>query len=175
MFRGIVVLSVCALLSVPSLAVRADEEKVPLKDLPKAVADAVKKKFPKAKVVSASKEIEDEKTLYEVTLKDGEQNVQVTATPEGKIVEIEKEIAAKDLPKEVTEALDEKYPKATIKKVEEVIATGKDLAYEVLLVTKDKKTVEVKFDAKGKVLKVENKDDEKEEGKKKKGEDKEDK
>ncbi len=157
MFRGIVILSVCALLSVPSLAVRADEEKVPLKDLPKAVADAVKKKFPKAKVVSASKEIEDKKTVYEVTIKDGAQNVQVTATPEGEITEVEKEIAAKDLPKEVTEALDEKYPKATIKKAEEV-TKGKELSYEVLLVTKDKKTVEVKFDPKGKVLALEDKE-----------------
>ena len=164
MFRGIVVLSVCALLVVPSLAVRADEEKVPLKDLPKAVSNAVKKKFPKAKVVSASKELEDKKTVYEVTIEDGDQNVQVTVTPEGEITEIEKEIAAKDLPKAVTEALDEKYPAATIKKAEEV-TKGKELTYEVLLVTKDKKTVEVKLDPKGKVLKVEDKDEKKKEKK----------
>ena len=158
MFRGIVVLSVCALLS---LAVRADEEKVPLDKLPKAVMDAVKKEFPKAKLVSASKETVDKKTIYEVTVKDGEQNVQVSVTPEGEIAEVEKEIAAKDLPKAVTETLDEKYPAATIKKAEEV-TKGKELSYEVLLVTKGKKNLEIKFDPKGKVLNVEDKDEKKE-------------
>jgi uncharacterized membrane protein YkoI len=157
MIRGIVTLSVCVLLSLPGPSLRAEEVKVPLKDLPKAVKDAIKKQFPKAKAVSASKEFEDKKTLYEVTIKNGDQNVQVTATPEGEIVEVEKEIAAKDLPKAVTTALSEKYPSATIKKAEEV-TKGKEMSYEVLLVTKDKKTLEVKFDSKGKVVKEEKKE-----------------
>ncbi|VTR92942.1 unnamed protein product [Gemmata massiliana] len=38
--------------------VRADEEKVPLEKVPKAVREAAKKRFPKAEVVDASKEIE---------------------------------------------------------------------------------------------------------------------
>ena len=157
MIRWIVSLAVCVLVSVPA---RADEEKVPLDKLPKAVSGAVEKMFPKAKVVSASKELADKKTVYEVTIKDGKQNVQVTVTPEGEITEVEKEIAAKDLPKEVTAVLDDKYAKATIKKAEEV-TKGKELTYEVLLVTKDKKTLEIKFDPKGKVLNVEEKKEEK--------------
>ena len=157
MIRWIVSLAVCALVSVPA---RADEEKVPLDKLPKAVAGAVEKMFPKAKVVSASKELADKKTVYEITIKNGEQNVQVTVTPEGEITEVEKEIAAKDLPKEVTAVLDDKYPKAKIEKAEEV-TKGKELTYEVLLVTKDKKTLEIKFDPKGKVLNVEEKKEEK--------------
>ena len=157
MIRWIVSLAVCALVSVPA---RADEEKVPLDKLPKAVAGAVEKMFPKAKVVSASKEVEDKKTVYEVSIRDGEQNVQVTVTPEGEITEVEKEIAAKDLPKEVRATLAEKYGKVTFKKAEEV-TKGKELTYEVLLVTKDKKTLEIKFDPKGKVLNVEEKKEEK--------------
>ena len=156
MIRWIATLAVGVLVCLASPAVRADEEKVELDKLPKAVAAAVKKEFPKAKVVSASKELVEKKTVFEVTIKDGKQNVQVTVTPEGEITEVEKEIAAKDLPKEVTAALDEKYPKAKIEKAEEV-TRGKELGYEVLLVTKDKKTLEVKFDPKGKVLNVEEK------------------
>ena len=159
MIRWIVSLAVCVLVSVPA---RADEEKVPLDKLPKAVAGAVAKMFPKAKVVSASKELADKKTVYEVSIKDGEQNVQVTVTPEGEITEVEKEIAAKDLPKEVTAVLDDKYAKAKIEKAEEV-TKGKELTYEVLLVTADKKTLEIKFDPKGKVLNVEEKKAEKKE------------
>lgn len=165
-------LCVGALLLSACVSARADEEKVELDKLPKAVTEAVKKRFPKAKFVSASKEVEDKKTLYEVRIKDGEQTVEVTATPEGEVVEVEKEIAAKDLPKEVRATLNDKYPMADIKKAEEIYSGKevKDLAYEVLLVTKDKKTYEVKFDPKGKVLNVEEK---KSEDKEEKGEKKE--
>ena len=164
MIRWIVSLAVCALVSVP--AVRAEDEKVPLDKLPKAVSDAVKKKYPKAKMVSAEKEKKDKKTVYEVKIKDGEQTIEVSLTPEGEIVEIEKVIAAKDLPTAVTTALGEKYPKAKIVKVEE-ITKGEKVTYEVLLVTADKKKLEVTFDGTGKVLEVEKKDEKKEEKKEK--------
>ena len=45
---------------------RADEEKVPLDKLPKAVADGFKKRFPKADPTGATKEkADDGKTVYE--------------------------------------------------------------------------------------------------------------
>src|SRR5262245_46733015 len=65
------------------------EEKVPLDKLPKAVVDSVKKRFPDAKLVSAEKEKDDNgKTVYEVAIKDKDQSIEVTLTPEGVIVEI---------------------------------------------------------------------------------------
>jgi hypothetical protein len=150
-----------ALLALVGLsALRADEgkeEKIPLDKLPKAVVDAVKAKFEGAELVSAEKEKEDGKEVFEVAIKHKGQNIEVTLTPEGKIVSVEKEIAVKDLPKEVSEALDAKYPKATIKKLEEV-TEGDKLTYEALLVTADKKTVEAVFDPKGKLVKEEKKD-----------------
>jgi uncharacterized membrane protein YkoI len=164
MCRWIVGLCVSAVLILGSAARADDEEKVPLDKLPKPVVAAVKKKFPKARLVSASKEVENKKTLFEVQIKDGAQTVEVTVTPEGKIVEIEKEITAKALPAAVTKALNAKYPKATFKKVEEITEGGK-LFYEVLLVTAGKQTIEVKMDSTGKVIEEE----------KKKGGDKDDK
>src|SRR5437868_818153 len=86
--------------------VRADEEKVPIDKLPKAVVDAVKKRFPEAEITGASKEVEDGKTLYEVALKQKDMKMDVTLTAEGEIQEIEKQIAAKDLPKAVADGLD---------------------------------------------------------------------
>jgi uncharacterized membrane protein YkoI len=150
---------------------RADEkeEKVPLDKLPRAVVDAVKAKFPDAELVSAEKENEDGKTVYEVNIKFKGSTIEVTVTPEGKITSIEKEIAVKDLPKAVQEALDAKYPRATIKKTEEV-TKGDKVSYEVLLVTADKKKLEVVFDPAGKVIEEEKKD-----GKEEKKEDKKDK
>ena len=56
----------------------ADEEKVPLDKLPAKVLDAVKTKFPKADLVSASKEKENNETIYEVSIKDDGHKIDVS-------------------------------------------------------------------------------------------------
>jgi len=138
-------------------AVRADEEKIPLDKVPKAVREAVKDKFPGAKLIGAEKEKEDKQTVYEIKLEHKGQKREATFKPDGTLVGVEKEIAAKDLPGAVTEALEAKYPKAAYKKVEEE-TKGDKVTYEVLLVTADKKTFEVVLDPRGKILKTESKD-----------------
>jgi hypothetical protein len=160
-------LALVALLGLTALrADEGNEEKVALDKLPKAVTDAIKAKFEGVELVSASKEKEDGKELYEVNVKHKGHKMDVTVTPEGKIVSVEKEIDAKDAPKAVAEALNSKYPKATVKKVEEVVENEKTV-YEYLIVTADKKTLEVVFDPQGKVVKEEKKDkEEKKEDKK---------
>ena len=133
--------------------VRADEEKLPLDKVPKAVMSAVKAKFPKAELKGATKESEDGKTVYEVSLKFKNANYDVILTPEGKITLIEKVITAKDFPRAVARTLAAKFPKATIKLAEELSdGSGKVTAYELHLVTTDQKEVEVKLDPQGKVL-----------------------
>jgi uncharacterized membrane protein YkoI len=148
-------------------AAEAGEEKVPLDKLPKAVKDAVLKRFPKADLKSAEKENENGKIVYEVAIVYKDQKIEVTLTPEGKITEIEKQIAAKDMPKEVTKTLEDKYPKATYKMIEEVIKVKDNKEkleyYEVLLETADKKKFEVSVAPDGKVVKVEDKNKKKEE------------
>jgi hypothetical protein len=141
-------------LAVVAVGARADEEKVPLDKLPRAVADAVKAKFPGAELVGASREVEKGETLYEVSLKYKGHNHDVTLKQDGTLVGVEKEITARDLPRAVSDALAAKYPRATFKKVEE-ITEGKKVTYEVLLVTADKKTLEVVLDPTGKVVKEE--------------------
>ena len=133
---------------VTAVAVRADEEKVPLDKVPAAIKEAVKKRFPKAKMAGASKEQDDaKKWVYEITLKQDKKNIDVTLTPEGKITTIEQELAFADLPKAVAETFEAKYPKATYKIVESVskVKDGKETLeyYEALLVAGDKKTYEV--------------------------------
>ena len=58
---------------------------MPLDKLPKAVVEAVKKRFPKAEMIGAAKETEDGKTEYEVTIKDGgkTRNGSIRACPTG--------------------------------------------------------------------------------------------
>jgi uncharacterized membrane protein YkoI len=138
---------------------RDDEVKVPLDQVPKAVLDSVKAKFPTAELKGASKETENGRTSYEVTLSFKQANHDVIVTPEGKITAVEKAIAGADLPKSVTDTLKNKYPRATVKAAEQ-ISNGDDkiTAYEVQLVLADKKRLEVKLDPNGKVLNEEKKD-----------------
>ena len=157
------------LLGLGSIA-RADEDKIPLKDVPKAVMDAVKAKFPGAEMKEASKETEDGKTTFEVALTSKGKNIDVALTPEGKITEVETEMAAKDLPAAVSKTLKDKYPKGTIKKAEEILAYegGKETkSFEVLVGMAEEKTVEVKLSPEGKILKMEedDEDDEKDDDK----------
>ena len=58
----------------------------------------MKKRFPKAEMVDASKEVADGKTEYEVTVKDNGRKIDITLNSEGAISVMEKEIGEADLP-----------------------------------------------------------------------------
>jgi hypothetical protein len=139
------------------------EEKVALDKVPKAILDTVKAKFPDAKLIGASKELDEKKkTVYEIELTVKDVRIDVTLTSEGKIVTVEKVIPAKDLPKVVAEAVEKKYPKATLKTVEEITdGSDKITKYEAIILTTDKKKLEVCFDPTGKFLTEEEKKEEK--------------
>jgi hypothetical protein len=150
-------MGILALLVLGVATVGAESEKVSPDKLPKPVIDALKARFPVADVLSASKEVDNGKTIYEVNLKVKGVNISANVLAEGVITLIEKEIPAKDVPSAVTKAVEAKYPKATWKRAEEVtkIEDKKEkLAfYEVLLDTADKKTFELEVDPAGKILK----------------------
>src|SRR5438034_5193643 len=117
---------------------RGQEEKVPLDKVPKAVTDTVKKRFPKAEMVSATTEPGDDgKKVYEIQIKDAGHNIDMTVTPEGKLVSIERTIEEKELPKKTAATLKEKWPGAKYEIIEEVIHVkdGKESLdyYEVLM------------------------------------------
>ena len=121
-------------------------EKIAPDKLPKAVADAVAKRFPKAEVKAASKDGAGDDTVYEVALKDGGKGIDVSVTAKGAITQFEQELAFKDLPKAVAETFAAKYPKAAYTIIEAVVTVkdGKETLayYEAVLVTADKKTLE---------------------------------
>ena len=113
-----------------SAVVRA-EDKVELDKLPAKVKEAVKAKFPDAELVSAAKEKDGDKTIYEVTIKNKKKNIDVTVSEDGKIVSVEVEIDYKALPKAVAEAFAAKYSKAKVTKCEEITKDGK-VTFEVI-------------------------------------------
>jgi hypothetical protein len=92
-------------------------EKLSPDKLPKAIADAIKARFPDGKVTSAEKENEDGKTVFDIELTSGGTKYEMDMLEDGTIVEIEKEI--KEVPAVVTKAIEGKYPKAKIVEVME--------------------------------------------------------
>jgi hypothetical protein len=123
-------------LSVLTVQARADDEKISIDKLPAAVRKAVESKFPKAEIESASREVEDGNTVFEVNLEIKDRAVDVTFKADGTVLEIEREIPINEVPKAVKTALAAKYPKAKIEKVEEVTkGENGPVRYEVAIRT----------------------------------------
>jgi hypothetical protein len=134
---------------------KTKEEKVSADKLPRAVLAAVKAHFPDPEFTSLTKETTGTKVVYDIELKQKGRKHEMDIREDGTVLEIENEVAVKDLPEAVTKALDAKYPKATVKEAMEVNkVTGKDvklLHYELTVETADKKSMEVLVTADGKV------------------------
>ena len=142
-----------------TLAARADETAIPLDQLPKAVADAAKAKFPGARWREAARETEDGKTVFEVALTQDGRRSDVTFRPDGTLEVVETEVPESDLPDAAARAVKAKYPGAKINLVESV-KKGPELKrdvdyFELHLTTADKTSVEIEVDAQGKILKTE--------------------
>jgi hypothetical protein len=170
---GLLSLGVLAMLGI----VRADEEKIDVKNLPAGVIAAVKAKFPEGKVTGAAKEEENKKVIYEVSLTDQDVKIDVAVSAKGRILEVEKTIDSAKLPEAVAAMLKAKYPSAKIKKAEEINKYKDDeddkedrkkkekddeddkpeTFFELVLASPGKSDVEVKFSPQGKVIEEEDK------------------
>ena len=154
-FAAVVGISVCLWGSI----VRGDEKQVPLSEVPKAVIDAVKHKFPHAQLKNATKEVERNKTSYEIGLESETKQITVSLSEKGKLEEIETRIAPGDLPKAVTAAVASKYPGSKIKGAEAIVEFEdgeEERSFEVAIRTAGGKSVEVKLSVRGKIKDDEN-------------------
>lgn len=153
------VLSVVVLLGVMSISattMNAADEPKDLDKIPKPVMDTLKAKFPKAKIDKWSQEKEDGKVVYDIEFKVDGKKMEADIAVDGTLLNYEKEINVKDLPRAVVEAVEKKYPHNTIKQVMEVteIKDKKEVhgGFEIDLVTRDKKNVELTVAKDGKIL-----------------------
>ena len=138
-------------------ATRAEDKKPDdLDKIPKAVMDALKAKFPKAEIHKWTKEKDGDVVVYDIEFKVEGRKTEADIKEDGAYINFEQEIAAKDLPEAVKNAIDKKYPKATMKEIMQITEVkGKDEkleGYEVVLDTADKKEVEVTVAPDGKIL-----------------------
>jgi uncharacterized membrane protein YkoI len=135
----------------PPKPAAADEDIKP-SELPSVVTEALKAKFSKAEIKSAEKGEEDGKPIFEVTIKNDKHDIDVTLSTKGEILSFEKKLKMNDLPKAMKRSLNAKYPRATVQVIEEVWEHDKLTGYEGIIITPDKKKVEVNFDPKGKLI-----------------------
>lgn len=95
-------------------------------------------------------EKDESKVVYEVTLSQKGHAIDVTVEEDGEIEEVERTIDLKELPKIVTDALDKKFPKSTLKSAEAIyeVEDGEmELeGYEVILTSADGKEIEADVD-----------------------------
>ncbi len=157
MCKPVVLLTAFTLfLFVGTAEVRAQEEAVPPDKIPQAVMDALLAKFPAAKIDKCTKAKEGEDIIYDIEFKQEARKCEADIKENGTYINYEKAIQATVLPKAVRDAIDKRYPKATLTEImEETEVKGNDeklSAYEVVLVTADKKDAEVRLSPDGKIL-----------------------
>jgi uncharacterized membrane protein YkoI len=139
--------------------VRAQEAEIKLDQVPKAVMESARAKFPGIKIREASKETENGKTVFELETTYQNRNMDVTFQEDGTVVVVETRLRENEVPAAAMSAIKDKYPGAKIKRVESV-KNGPEVKnepdyYEFQLTTSDNKSTEVKVDAKGKIKKTE--------------------
>jgi hypothetical protein len=132
--------------------VRAADEVIKVADVPKAVVDGIKVKFPDAELRTAKKKDVNGSPFFGVGITSKKIDQDVLLTPKGKIVEIKKPVPAADLPAKVTETVYAQYPNSTLLKTERVTAYKEERTFKVSVTTADKQTKKLVIDADGKVV-----------------------
>lgn len=143
------VLSVLVLLIAASAS--GQEKHIKRSDLPPAVQKAADEQSKGATVRGYAKEMENGKVEYEVaTILNGHTR-DVTMDPDGKVLEVEEEVALDTLTPAVREGLQKKAGKGTITKVETITKHDTLVAYEAQVRTAGKRS-EVQVGPDGKPL-----------------------
>src|SRR5215210_4087319 len=94
-----------------------DKDKLKLDEIPKKVMDVLKARFPKAEIHKWTKEKEGADVVYDIEFKENGCKCEADIKEDGTYINFEREVAARDLPKAVVDAVEKKYPKATMKEV----------------------------------------------------------
>ena len=147
LFRCVICSAVAGVAIAVSLAEDAEPKPLELNQVPKAVMNAVMKKYPDAKPQSAVQGVEDNKPFIDVHILVKARKIWVTCDPSGTIQIIDREITVKELPPAVIAALNKKYPQATVRLVNEITEASAP-TYDIAI-TFQKKPVIAVFAANG--------------------------
>jgi hypothetical protein len=118
----------------------AQQKKIKREELPAAVEKTVVEQSKGATVKEFSKEIEKGKTYFEAELVVNGHGKDILMDENGKVVEVEEEVALDSLPAAVKEGLERAAGSAKISKVESLTKGGKLVAYEAVVKTAGKRS-----------------------------------
>jgi hypothetical protein len=110
------------------------EERVKKSDLPPVVQKAADAQSAGATVLGYSKDKEHGQVEYEVQLMVGDHTKDVTIDPQGRVLEVEEQVAADELPASVFHGLSAQASKGKIAKVESLTKHGRIVAYEAQVI-----------------------------------------
>jgi hypothetical protein len=135
------VLACIVLLLVAGAAIAADDyQPLPLNQVPKAVRDAVMKRFPDAKPQDAHRGMADNKPYFDVHVLVKNQKVWVTCETDGAIRTVDREITLQEVPKPVAAAIQKRYPKAAVRLVNEITEDNSPM-YDIAITFNNKKLI----------------------------------
>ncbi|MEW6127606.1 MAG: PepSY domain-containing protein [Acidobacteriota bacterium] len=141
-----------AFLMALSVLTQADEKRVKMKNLPKAVQQTIAEQSKGATVIELSQEKEHGQIFYEVGMKIDGHHKDVLIDANGAVVEIEEEVALDSLPSAVKSEIEKQAGRGKIVMVESITKNGQLVAYEAHIKS-GKKSQEFKVDTNGQIIK----------------------
>lgn len=154
LFHGILACAGSAILvGLGATAFAQDQEQIiQCRKVPVAVRSAFEKTYPRARIKGCAKELEKNKTAYEISSVEGKKARDVLYYPDGRLIVVEETIAIGSLPTAVRQAVHKKFPNGEIILAEKLMR-GSAVTYEFQIRHKGK-TVEVAFDPQGKEVEL---------------------
>jgi hypothetical protein len=135
------------------------EQRLSKNDLPAAILAAFQKQYPNAKIKEVDKEIEDSTICFEIESRDSTTRRNIIYAIDGRVIEIEEAIIAKQLPGSARAAIAKNYLKGKVEVAEKVIKDDKT-TFEVKIES-GRENFEAVFDSTGKLINSEKVSDEK--------------
>jgi hypothetical protein len=120
----------CAVVFIAAISVSAAEKKIQRSDLPPAVEKIIVEQSQGAKIRGFNQETENGATYYEVELVVDGHSKDVLMDKDGKVVEVEEQVAIPELPSAVRDGLQAKAGKGKLTKVESIRKHDQLVAYE---------------------------------------------
>ncbi len=127
---AIKIFAVMAMVGVSFVVAPAQEKKIKRDQLPPAVEKTVTAESDGATIKGFASEREHGQQFYEVSLNVNGHNKDILIDRNGKVVEVEEEVALDSLPPAVQDALKKRAGGGTISMVESLTRQGKLIAYE---------------------------------------------
>lgn len=122
-----------------------------MRDLPPAVHKTAMEQSRGARISGVSKEIEDGKTFYEISMIVGGLGKDVLIDSEGNVAEIEEVVTLDSLPSAVKAEIKKQTGRGRILKIESITKKNAIVAYEALI-RSQRKLKEIKIDPDGKLM-----------------------